>query len=123
MSEHQNAIVCIYDLKSPRISVFQIHEWIYDQLHLPEHDVRMLQIDGPRRCVYIKFADCERTVLRSTNGQTEFRHDNGELSMVQIELAGMGTRRIRIVNLSLEIPDGVIRRAFAKYGELKDIKK
>jgi hypothetical protein len=79
--------------------------------------VRMVQIDGPRRCVYIMFDECERL----TNRQTEFRHDNGELSMVQIELVGMGTRRIRIVHLSPKVPDGVIRTAIAKYGKVKDI--
>ena len=72
----------------------------------------MVQIDGPRRRVYINFADCERmhTVLRSTSGQTGFRHDNGELSMVQIEIAGMGTRRIRFANLPPEVPN-VVRKS------------
>jgi len=40
---------------------------------------------------------------------------------VQIEIAGMGTRCIRIVNLPPEVPDGVIRTALAKYGEVKEI--
>jgi hypothetical protein len=30
MSERQNNWVCIFDLKSPRITAFQIHEWIYE---------------------------------------------------------------------------------------------
>ena len=75
--------------------------------------------------MYKKLADCEQmpTVLRSTNGQTEFRHDNGELSLVQIERAGMGTRRNRIANLPPEVPDSVIRTALAKYGEIKDMQE
>jgi len=59
MSDRQNTIICIFDPKSPRISAFQIHEWIYERLQLPEHDVRMVQIDGPQRRVYIKFVDHE----------------------------------------------------------------
>jgi len=39
MSDRQNNIECVFDPKSPRISAFQIREQIYDQLHLPEHDV------------------------------------------------------------------------------------
>ena len=80
MSDRQNTIICIFDPVSPRISAYQIHEWIYEQLHLPEQDVRMVQIDGPRRRVYLKFTDNERvhTVLRATNGKSEFRHDNGK---------------------------------------------
>jgi hypothetical protein len=41
----------------PRISAYQIHEWIYETLRLEEHDVRMVEIDGPKRQVYIKFTD------------------------------------------------------------------
>jgi hypothetical protein len=33
-------------MKSPRISAFNIHEWIYEKLHLPEEDLNMIQIDG-----------------------------------------------------------------------------
>jgi len=52
----------------------------------------MIQIDGPRRRIYIKFANSTRmqAVLHDTKGQQEFRHDNGELSQANIELAGMG---------------------------------
>jgi hypothetical protein len=56
MSERQNNLVCIFDLKSPRITAFQIHEWIYETMKLPETDVSMIQIDGPKRHIYIKFA-------------------------------------------------------------------
>ena len=57
MSEQQNTAVCSFDPKSPRISVLDIHEWIFVQLHLPENVVTMVQIDGTRRQVYIKFTD------------------------------------------------------------------
>lgn len=47
-----------------------MHEWIYENLRLAE-DVRMIQIDGPRRRAYIKFTSCERmqTVLQDSKGQ------------------------------------------------------
>jgi hypothetical protein len=62
-------------------------------------------------------------VFQGTKGQIEFRHDNGEISQVKIELAGMGTRRIRIANLPREVPDCVIRTTLTKYGEIKEITK
>jgi hypothetical protein len=48
-------------------------------MKLPETDVSIIQIDGPKRHVYIKFANTERmqSILQDTNGQMEFRHDNG----------------------------------------------
>ena len=45
------------------------------------------------------------------NGQSEYKHTNGEISQVRIEMAGMGTRRVRIANLPLEITEGTIRSA------------
>ena len=55
MEERQNTIVCEFDQSSPGITAYQIHEWIFESLRLPEADIRTIQIDGPRRRVYIKF--------------------------------------------------------------------
>jgi hypothetical protein len=123
MSDRQNTLVCGFDMRSPRITAFQIHECIYEKMQLTENDISMIQIDGPKRHVFIKSAKTERMqhILQETNGQMEFRHDNGELSMVKIEPAGMGVRRIRIANLPPEVHDRIIREMFTKYGEVKDI--
>jgi hypothetical protein len=110
-------------MKSPRISAFNIHEWIYEKLHLPEEDLNMIQIDGPKRHVYIKFKNTERIhqVLTDTEGQAEFKHDNGEISKVTIEPAGMGMRKIRIANLPPEVNDRTIKNMLMRYGEIKEI--
>jgi len=83
----------------------------------------MIQIDGPRRRVFTKFntSDQTQSILQSTKGKMEFQHDNGELSIVQIELAGMGTRRIRITNLPPEVPNRTIRHTLSTYGDIKKI--
>ena len=103
MEERQNTIVCAFDHSSSRITAHQIHDWIYDSLRLTESDIGMIQIDGPRRLVYIKFSTSDRlySVLKETEGCVEYRHDNGEISMVHIDLADMGVRRIRLANLAL----------------------
>jgi hypothetical protein len=92
-------------------------------MKLPETDIRMIQIDDLRRHVFMKLANTERmqSILQDTKGQMEFRHENGELSMVKIEPAGMDVRRIRIANLPPEVPDRTIREMLTKYGEVKDI--
>jgi hypothetical protein len=86
MCERQNTIVCSFNLASPRISAFEIHEWLHDTLRLHESDVRMVQVDGPRRQVCVKFTDLDRmqTVFQSTSGQAEFWHDTGEIGLVKI---------------------------------------
>jgi hypothetical protein len=125
MCDLQNTSVCAFDPSSPRVSAFQIHDWIYEHLKLPEEDVRMIQIDGPWRCVYIKFHSCERTlaVLQKTSGGVEFRHGNGEMSVVRTELAGIGIRRILLANLPPEVLDRVIRQALPSYGYVKEVQE
>jgi hypothetical protein len=94
MGERQNTIVCIFDMRSRRITAYNIHEWIYAQLRLLGDDIRMIQIDVPRRRVDIKFVSAERmqSMLQGIQGQQEYEHDNGEISIVTVELASMGVR-------------------------------
>ena len=82
----------------------------------------MVQIDGPQRYVYIKLRDNNRLqVLHLTGGQAEYRHTYGQISMAQVETAGLGTRRVQIANLPPEVPEEVIRTTMARYGEVKDV--
>ena len=48
MAERQQTIVCSFEPSSPKISAYDIHEWIFEQLHIPEQLVRMIQIDGTK---------------------------------------------------------------------------
>ena len=95
MSDRLSTIVCEFDPRSPRVNAFHIHEWIYENLHIAEENIRMIHIDGPRRRVYIKFTDEEymNTILQNTEGQLEFRHDNGEISKMFIEIAEWERKR------------------------------
>ena len=40
-------MVCRFEHQIPRISAYEIHEWIHDMLHASEAKVSMVQIDGP----------------------------------------------------------------------------
>jgi hypothetical protein len=75
MDERQKEIVCVFDLKSPRISAYDI----------------LVLIDSPQRHVYIKLPDNNllQQVLHLTRGQAEYRHTKGEISMVRVETAGL----------------------------------
>jgi len=44
------------------------------------------------------------------------KHHNGVLSIVNIAIAGMGTKRIRITNLPPEIKEHAIRTALTPFG-------
>ena len=98
---------------------------IPEKLRLEEDEISMIQIDGPRRRVFIKFTNGLRMhrLLQVTVGTQEFKHDTGELSQVHISIAGMGIRKVRIANFPPEVPDRTIRENLAKYEEVKDIKE
>jgi hypothetical protein len=123
MSERQNTLVCIFDMKSSRISAYNIHEWIFETVHLGEEDLAMIQIDGPKRNVYIKFKNTDKLqqVLLDSRGQRDYKHDTGEISKVQIAPAGKGMRTIRIANFPPEVTDRSILNTLVRYGEVKEI--
>jgi hypothetical protein len=52
-------MMCSFDPRSPKITAYNTHEWIHDNLQLEKDDVRMIQIDGPRRRVYIQLSSEE----------------------------------------------------------------
>jgi hypothetical protein len=41
----------------------------------------MIQIDGPKRHVYIKFKNTDKLqhILQESDGQYDYRHENGEI--------------------------------------------
>jgi hypothetical protein len=51
MTERQNTLTCSFEPRSPRISAYEIHEWIHEHLRIQEQEVTMIQIDGPKRQV------------------------------------------------------------------------
>jgi hypothetical protein len=83
-----------------------------------EHTVVMIQIDGIRRQVYIKFTVISyvKDILQATNGTTVYKH-SWRIPPVRLEIAGMGTLSLRIANLPAEITGSTIRAAMSQYGK------
>jgi hypothetical protein len=104
MSDRITNFVFIFDPRSPRISAYNIHEWIHDSLKLVEKDIQMIRWIGPED-VFIKFSNEDRMKekIRNKNGTCEYKHDIGEISQVNVEIAHMSTKIIRIVELPPEV--------------------
>jgi hypothetical protein len=83
----------------------------------------MIQTYRPQGRVYIKFTSSERmqSHLQTIQGAQEYKHDNGEISTVQVCVVGLGIRGVRVASLSPEVKDASLRDAMAKYGEVKVI--
>jgi len=123
MGERRTTTVCALDLESPRISAYDIHDYIYEQTRLVDNDISMVQIDLPKRHVYITFPDNRlQDSLHLTWGLVEYWHTNGEISIVRLETPRLGMRKVEIANLPLEVPDVVIRSVLSCYGEVKYVR-
>ena len=123
MTGRANTLVCTFDPASPRITAWDIHEWIHGTLQLPEQEVLLVQIDGLRRQVYIKLTSNEQmiSIIQRTSGSVEYKYITGEIFRVAIDVAGLGAKRIRIANLPPEVPDDVIKNTLNQYGKVMDI--
>jgi hypothetical protein len=123
MAERLNTAVCIFDPSTPRISTFEIHEWLHEVLCIPQSKVSIIQRDGIKRQAYIKFADqiSLQALIRDTNGTAEYKYNTGEIFQVTIAIAGLGTKNVRILNLPPGVMDDKIRAALAAYGTILNI--
>jgi hypothetical protein len=101
MAARSNTIVLKIDPACPRISAFDIHEWFHEALRIQEKKVKMIQIDGIKQ-VYVKLTDREYilSIINDTGGRGEYKHTTGEISIVEIAIAGMGCKKIRVANRS-----------------------
>jgi hypothetical protein len=83
----------------------------------------MIQVDGIKRQVYIKLTDndCALALLRETGGKAEYKYPTGELFMVNITIAGMGRKRIRVAGLPPEVTNETLGETLAPYGKILDI--
>ena len=62
-----------------------------------------------------------QAILTATQGQEDFRHENGEISKVRIEAVGLGMRRVRVASLPPEVEEKTSKMALGAFGEIHDI--
>ena len=60
-------------------------------------------------------------VLRDIGGQAEYKYPTGELSIVNLVMAGVGTKHIRVASLPPEVPNDTLRATLAPFGKVLGI--
>jgi hypothetical protein len=83
----------------------------------------MVQVDGARRQVFVKLREFNKMqdILTSSRGSGEVRHMSGEISTVRTEAAELGTKRVRLANLSPDVPDSMIRIMMSRFGDVREV--
>jgi len=121
--ERQNTLVFSFEKQSPRVNAFQIHEWLAETVRIHKDEVHVIQINGPLRKVYVKFITTENMmrVFQPIQSDLPFHHANGEISKVQVDIAGYGIRRVRISSLPPEVTEAHIRKVISYYGDVKTL--
>ena len=64
--------------------------------------------------------DSMHAVLRDTCGRAKYKYPTGEMFIMNIDMAGMGTKRIRIANLPPEVHE-TIHEALTPFGKVLNI--
>jgi hypothetical protein len=123
MTDRRNTIVCAFESTAPKLSGFEVHEWISKVLRIQEEEVLVIQIDGQQRKVFMKLTDRASVtkLLQDFSDSVECKHSSGEIKRVRLSEAGMHFRRIRVANLPPEDDAYVLRAALAPYGKVIDV--
>jgi hypothetical protein len=123
MAKRLNTHMCTFAMDSPRITAYNIHEWVFETLKIPEEDLCVLQIDGPSRKVYLKFSMAKdlRGHLNTLQGDHEHKHETREVSTVTVYPVGLGHRSVRVASLPPEIKDQVLSASLSQYDTIKQV--
>ena len=70
MVTRSNTIVFTFDPASPRITEYDLHEWLHEEMCIQEQKVQMIQIDGIKRQMYVRLTekDYMLSIINSTGG-------------------------------------------------------
>jgi hypothetical protein len=120
MVEQRNTVVCTFDPSSTKMSAKDIREWIQDIFA----NIGTRCNDDPGRraeteSIHQNGGRTNRTYTPARQGeQAEYKLNNGIITVVKLDIAGMKTKIARIPNLPPEVPDEILKSTFTSYGNV-----
>jgi hypothetical protein len=123
MAIRNNTLVFIFDPAIPRNTAHDKHEWLHATIRIHEQKIQMIQIDGIKKQVFVKLTDKEymKEIINDTKGRGEYRYHTGEIFPVEIAVAGMGYKKIRVANRPPEILDDTVGDVLSPFGKVLNI--
>jgi hypothetical protein len=123
MYEQKQTMACIFEASAPRVTAYDVHEWVSDTLQVSEESVISILIDNQHKTIYIKLVEqqCIDALVTRTSGVVEFKHPSSEITHVRLEQTGMGPHRVRLQNLPIEVPNMEIYMTLAPYGNVQSV--
>jgi hypothetical protein len=86
-------------------------------------ELHIVQDDGPRRQVFIKFNEGETAaeLLQKTGTAVSYEHINGICSNVNLHRSEFGLRKIRTFSFPPEMSKEKIRQVLSSYGLIMEV--
>jgi hypothetical protein len=105
------------------MATHKVHDWIQEQLQVTEGRVTVVQIDPIKRQIFIKFDDpnCAQLIVQRTNGSVTCKHSTGEITTVQVDIVGLGLKRVRVANVPPESGQERFLNALTPYGKVTSV--
>ena len=60
-------------------------------------------------------------LLRDTSGRVEYKYPSRELSIITIDMEGMGTKHVLIANLPPELSNDTLSESLASFGKVLNL--
>ncbi|KAK3908766.1 Transposon TX1 uncharacterized 149 kDa protein [Frankliniella fusca] len=103
---------------APPITSLGVHEFLKNEVRLEEADIVGIQVDIPLKKVWVKFVAEDLCFDVVQHGRYEFKHGNGEISIVRAQGAGRGSRLVRVFRLPFEVSNLKLSAELSKYGKV-----
>ena len=101
-----------------RPSPAMIHDWLGDQINIQLDHIAAIQLNASELCVYVKLktSDEFERLLANTPAQLPFVHGDGTTSVVNISSASDNVKKVRILDLPIELDNTHIHSVLSTYG-------
>jgi hypothetical protein len=95
ITERKNTLVCTFTADGSKPSAYDIHEWIFDELRIPEQVLLTIQIDNIKRNVFLKMINENNVqeIIAKKGGTAQYKSPGGSITQVTLEHAGIGHKK------------------------------